>query len=401
MDEQPRQPARQVQSLEGVGEGVKALVRTLQILFFCLRILIIVIFVWLLFSGVFYVDEQEEAMLFRFGRLQTKVLDRERGPTAVLTSGQWYWAWPYPIDWVKKIPAQKSITVSTRDIFWPQINPNAIQTPETATAPNVLVPGQDGYLLTGDTNIMHTVWSLTYRVTDAKRYYLAFYDDGGQRPAASSQENAARKRGAEAVIQNVLANSVLAEMATWAVEDVLTTTRETDPDSQIFENLKELVRQRVERRLDAIDLGIQIQQVNLIELQPPLATLDAFRQVVDAAQTRREQIDLARAYAEDVVPKAEGEAYRIIDEAKAYKTRIVASVEAESAYFKAVLEEYEKNPKTMLVALYADAIRDILGRTETKYIIHARQDGQQEIRLMIGPEPEKPTSGNAANTNAD
>lgn len=382
---------------EGMGEGVRALIRTLQVLFFVLRILIIGIFVWLVFSGVFYVDEQEEAMLFHFGKLQQKVLDREHGPTAVLTSGHWYWAWPYPIDWVKKIPAQKSITISTGDVFWPQINPNAIERPDASTAPNVLRPGADGYLLTGDTNIMHTVWNLTYRVTDAERYYLAFYDDSHAVDAeVAKDKDEKRKRGAEAVIRDVLANAVLSEIATWPVENVLTRMRETAPGSGVFENLQEQVRKRVEDKIAAIDLGIQVQQVNLIELQPPLATLDAFRKVADAAQARREQIDKAKAYAEEVIPKAEGEAYRIVDEAKAYKTRVVASVEAESTYFKAVLEEYRKNPKTMLVALYSDAVRDVLRRVETKYIIHARDDGAQEIRLMIGPEPEKSRTGKEA-----
>jgi hypothetical protein len=40
--------------------------------------------------------------------------------------------------------------------------------------------------------------------------------------------------------------------------------------------------------------------------------------------------------------------------------------------------------------LYTDAVRDILNRVETKYVIHSKHDGRQEIRLQLGPEPQKP-----------
>ena len=43
----------------------------------------------------------------------------------------------------------------------------------------------------------------------------------------------------------------------------------------------------------------------------------------------------------------------------------------------------------MLVALYTDAIRDVLRQVETKYIIRAAPEGRQEIRLQLGPEPPK------------
>ena len=165
------QPTHVPDGLEGVGAGLRSLVRMLQVLFFGLRILIIVIFVWLVFSGVFKVDDGKEALLLRFGELQKKVIDPTQGPTAVLRSGHWYWAWPYPIDYVRVIPAQQAVSVSTDDVFWPRTNPNEIEAPDPATLQNMpLVPGQDGYLLTGDTNILHAVWRLTYRVADAEKH---------------------------------------------------------------------------------------------------------------------------------------------------------------------------------------------------------------------------------------
>ena len=59
-----------------------------------------------------------------------------------------------------------------------------------------------------------------------------------------------------------------------------------------------------------------------------------------------------------------------------------------------VLEEYRKNPRTMLVALHSDTVRDVLNQVKTRYVVHARGDGNQEIRLLLGPEPDKTKADN-------
>ena len=370
--------------------GMQALVRMLRILFQGLRALIIIIFVYLLFSGMFRVDDQNEAMLFRFGALQTRTIDPERGESPILTSGKWYWAWPYPVDWVKEIPAQKSVTVSTTEVFLPRINPNLVDPKQPPPAENFLRPGSDGYLVSGDTNILHTRWEVNFRIVNSAKYYLNFYDDeenASASPIGRGRQPEQRQRGTEAVIRNLLANAALAEMATWRVEDLLATSRIL-PDGKI-ENIKDKVQERLLEFLDDVDLGVQVQAVNLVDLQPPLATQEAFRKVNEASETGRAEVLKAKSYAESVVLAAQGNAYRIIDDAKSYRTRVVESVKADSAYFETVLAEYRKNPETMLTALYTDALRAALARVPNKYIVHTLPGGNQEIRLQIGQVPEK------------
>jgi len=372
--------------------GMQALMRTLRVLFWGLRVLIIVIFVYLAFSGMFRVDEQNEAMLFRFGKLQTRVLDPERGESPILTSGRWYWAWPYPVDWVKEIPAQKSVTISTAGTFLAWVKSNVGEQP----ANNFLRPGVDGYLLSGDTNIIHAKWDVNYRVVDAARYYLDFYDEE-QSDVVHGREHEKdrrRERGTETTIRNLLNNAVLAEMATWSVEDLLATTR-TLPDGQI-ESLKDRVEIRLVKLLDEVGLGVQVQSLNLVELQTPQATSEAFRRVNEASETGRAEMLKARTYAENVVLAAQGQAYRIVDEARSYRTSNVERVKADSSYFETVLAEYQQNPETMLTALYTDAVSNVLSNVKNKYVLHALPEGYQELRLQIGPVPVK--DGDAAMT---
>ena len=98
----------------------------------------------------------------------------------------------------------------------------------------------------------------------------------------------------------------------------------------------------------------------------------------------------ARSYAEGVELAAQGQAYRIADEARSYKTRLVESVKADSAYFTTVLEGWQKNPDTMLTTLYMDALREMLKRTPNKFVVHKTDESAtQEMRLHIGLNPEE------------
>ena len=255
---------------ETAGQGAQAMARTLGALFVTLRVVIVLALLSLAFGGLFSVKENEEAMLFHFGRLEA------RDGSDVLRSGNWYWAWPYPIDEVKRIPAQRSISITSRQ-FWPKVDPNnlqALQGGPQGPGANVLRPGEDGYLLTGDANIMHMAWTLTYRIADPKAYYLNFYEDPGTLPDGKPFPMADR-RGVETLIQSVLDDAVLGEVASWRVEDVLVSSRAAVPGAgdvaaaRRGEALAAAVRARLAQRLSLLDLGIEVQQLSLVDTQPP------------------------------------------------------------------------------------------------------------------------------------
>lgn len=378
-------------------QGMRSVVRMLGFLFNSLRVAIVLCLICLVFGGMFYVKNDEEGMLFHFGRLTA------REGQEVLKSGRLYWAWPYPIDVLKRIPAQKSVTLQCVQ-FWPKLDPNKLQQLQGQAAPpppaggpgSGLKPGDDGYLVTGDANIMHMIWTLTYRVTDPKRYYLQYFED----PSGPGGTDVPWKdrRGVDKLIESVLADVVLNVVGTWNVDDVfrksgLVSVPGADGGAR-QESLSGAVRQRVVERLAKaeLDVGIEVQQVSLVEVQPPVASQQAFREVFAAAAENQAEVEKALGYQKKVVTEAEGTAAQVLAEARAYKTRVTESVKASKSYFEKVLSEYQKNPKTMLVALYSDTIREVLTKAESRYILHDRGDGQQEIRLMLGPEPDKPRS---------
>ncbi|NLZ63848.1 MAG: protease modulator HflK [Lentisphaerae bacterium] len=379
-EEKNLNPAPDNPSGQPVDAGMQSLVRMLQILFWGLRILIILVFAYLLFSGMFRVDEGKVAMLFRFGALQSRQIDPDTGPTSILVSGHWYWAWPYPIDRVKEMAADTSISVNTGNHFRPWVK--AVPGQEEQEL-EVLRPGVDGYTITGDTNIMHAQWEVTYRVADASAYYLKFYDDH-ERSAGSKNTH---KRGAEQIINCLLSEAVILEFATWKGEELWSTTRVL-PDGTV-ENIKDRVQERLTQLLKEVGLGVQVQSVNIIAISPPDATRASFESVNASQEDGQKEILNAKTYRDKVILQAEGRKYQIINEAKSYQTRVVETVKADSSYFETVLAEYNRNPDTMLTALYTDALREVLGKVPNKYIVHRLPDGKQELRLQLSPVPEK------------
>lgn len=373
-----------------MGGGARAFVRTLGIFFTGLKYLIILIFAAAFFQGVFFVREHEEAMLFHFGRLVRKGADQ----TGILTSGRLYWAWPHPVDEVQRIPARRPVTLTTEH-FWPKENPNAID-PGNAEIVGEgldgLEPGQGGYALTGDTNVIHMKWSLVYTVRDARKYYLEFFSGTVKRTDSEGKTTLAEENIAEKLILNCLEHAVLAEVASWSVEDVLYKARTAADGPSGTAGKRELltaaVQDRVVGLLEELDLGVEVLQI-MMTPRPPDATLGAFREVNDAANEYRTALEQARSYEQRVVAEAEGRASEILAEAESYKTRVVASVEADAAYFSTVLDEYRKNPRTMLVALYADTVREVLGKVGERYVLRAGNENR-EVRLMLNRAPEKP-----------
>ena len=354
---------------ETAGQGAQAMARTLGALFVALRVVIVLALLSLAFGGLFSVKENEEAMLFHFGRLET------RNGAEILRSGNWYWAWPYPIDEIKRIPAQRSISITSRQ-FWPKIDPNNLQALQGGPAgpgANVLRAGEDGYLLTGDANIMHMAWTLTYRIADPKAYYLNFYEDPETLPDGKPFP-AADRRGVEMLIQSALDDAVLGEVASWRVEDVLVSSRAAVPGlgdvaaARRGEALAAAVRARLGQRLSQLDLGIEVQQLSLVDTQPPAYTRAAFRQQIEAAQEFSSEMEKALAYQRRVVTEAEGNKSKIMAEASAYKTRVVATVRASASYFTKVLEEYRKNPG------------DHAGRPARRYLARCAEESRGALR---------------------
>jgi membrane protease subunit HflK len=81
-----------------------------------------------------------------------------------------------------------------------------------------------------------------------------------------------------------------------------------------------------------------------------------------------------------VVPKARGEAARILEESVAYRDQVIAAAEGEASRFTQVLAEYEKAPEVTRERLYIESLESVLSNS-TKIML----DVDSGNNLMVLP----------------
>jgi membrane protease subunit HflK len=275
-------------------------------------------------AGFYVVGTDEQAVVRRFGAIAARV-----GPGM-------HYRLPWPVDQVDIV---KTTSVMKTGVGFP------LNTGEQ-------VVGME--LLTGDTNILNVALVLQYVVRSPADFLFRIEDPG--------------------ILIGHLAETVLTEIAVgMAVDDVLTTGRLA---------LQERVKSETQAMLDRYQSGIQITSSNImaITLDPSVAA--AFQEVTDAMADREKSRNEARIYANNLIPKARGEAHGVIREAHAYKQQRVAEAIGNTDRFLALFEEYQKAPEITRARLYLEAMERVLPRTKT-YVVDTDR-GRVPFTLRVG-----------------
>lgn len=351
------------------GLGMKALVKTMQAAFFILAMIIVGMIVYFFtFGGYFTVKPQEWVLVSRFGRVLPGV-----------AAEGWHWVFPYPVNTVIHIP--KNMQTIDSVSFLPAPELNKMQGPGGPMGKN-LKPGQDGYVITGDENIMHTQWSFNYYIINPEKYYLKCMTPLNPMEKDSIQKNVTTNellgtRGPRTLLKNLLDSVVLKVAATQKVDTLYR-------NSQDFKNA---VEKEFHKNITALDIGIDIDSV-LLKSFAPTKTKAAFDEVLEANQEQFSMQEKAKKYKTEQKNAAISNAATIVAEAQAYKSRVVSEVKADETYFKQILTQYKANPGTVLVTLYNNKLAESLATVKEKYIINSAGKGEkQEVRLKINPEP--------------
>ena len=239
-------------------------------------ILIIIAFVWLA-SGLYRVGPDEQGVVLRFGKF------------VKTTQPGLHYHIPLPIETVQ---TPKVTKVNRIDIgFRSERDSGFSQGGGVADVP------QESLMLTGDENIVNIDFSVFWVIKDAGKFLFEIQDPEGTVKAA-----------AETAMREVIAKS--------KIQPVLTEGR-----AQIEIETQEIIQSI----LDEYNSGIQITQVQTQKADPPDQVIDAFRDVQAARADMERSKNEAEAYANDVIPRARGEAAKIMQAAEAYKQKVVAA----------------------------------------------------------------------------
>jgi membrane protease subunit HflK len=135
------------------------------------------------------------------------------------------------------------------------------------------------------------------------------------------------------------------------------------------------IAKSVQAQLDAYKTGILISSVNIQNVQPPEQVQAAFDDALKAGQDGDRAKNEGQAYANDVIPRAEGAAARLREEAEGYKAKVVSQAEGDASRFKAILPEYHRAPQVMRDRLYTDTMQQIYSNV-TKVMVDSKQGSQ-------------------------
>lgn len=210
-----------------------------------------------------------------------------------------------------------------------------------------------GSMLTKDENIVFVEIEVQYRILNVNNYLFKV-----------SEPIKTLKQAVESALRQVIGHSNL---------DFIM----TDGRAQISEDVK----QQLSNILEQYKTGIQIITVAFKEAKAPEAVKGAFDDVIKAREEQERLKHGAEAFANKMVPEAEGDARRMLVDAESYKKEVIAKAVGDTLRFNAILSEYNKAPDITKKRLYIDAIEDILSST-TKIIVDIKQ-GNNLIYLPL------------------
>ena len=273
-------------------------------------IVAVVALIWL-GSGFFIVQEGQQAVVMTFGRYSHTV---EAG---------FQWRMPYPFQ------AHETVSVTT------------LRSKEVGR--NTVVPAtglRDSSMLTQDENIVDIRFTVQYRLKDARQFLFENRDP--EEAVVMAAESAVRE-----IVGKSNMDSVLYEQRDAIAADLV---------------------KSIQAQLDRLKAGILVANVNVQNVQAPEQVQAAFDDAFKAGADRERLKNEGQAYANDVIPKAQGTAARLRQEAEAYRARVVAQAEGDAQRFSRVLDEYRKAPQVTRDRMYIDSMQQVYSNVSKIFV---------------------------------
>jgi regulator of protease activity HflC (stomatin/prohibitin superfamily) len=319
-------------------------------------------FFWLA-SNIRQVPADSQAIVIRLG-----AVERVQGPGLLL-------AWPRPVEEVVLVPASARQTQFTISRFVDSQNPDSLVATLTASQGFALSTSprlNGGFLLTGDSSVVHLEAQIFYQITDPVAYMISVDHVG---PA----------------LQRLFVASTVGMLAARDLDTVLVARPEIasqNTEAMRRERLRVDLMNAVNRRLEALaeqgaGLGIRVSRVDLVPSIPNGAK-GAFDSVLAVSQEADQNVAQSRTAAQLMMQQAQSNRDRITTDAAARAEEAVSAATVATASITALGHSTQDMSHGMqLSRLYYDRIGPILrkaGRVET-----IGKDGSVHLLLPAAP----------------
>ncbi|OPZ99656.1 MAG: Modulator of FtsH protease HflK [Planctomycetes bacterium ADurb.Bin412] len=389
--------------------GNKALAEALRISFVVLKIVMICVIGFFVYGGLYKVEQNERAVVLRFGRVVGGEARAVQGPG-------FHWAWPYPIEEIVKIPASNTERkLAVRSFWYHQTAKEMLGVEETMLNPRLDFI-QDGYSLTAsksaarvgtgnigapepmglqtdsparvsapqvDYNLVHSKWIIRYQVTEPLDFVEQLWDG-----TESGWANV------ETLLVNVLSDAVIGVSAN------------RDIDWMIWDaplQFREDVRNAAAKRLEELEVGVTV-GLDLEEIKWPRQVRDSFDKAASANIEANRRITEAKAQENEIVSAAQADGNILMAEAEAYRSKVKQSAQADEKYLREILVKIEKAARervpeesrsservelqTELLAvtldqLYQEAVRGVIEQADETMVLNSPGEASSQWRLQL------------------
>jgi membrane protease subunit HflK len=298
-------------------------------------IVIVLFVIWVAYSSMYILNERQNGVVLRFGKYVATI---QPGFNLRL---------PYPIE-----------TVSIVDV-------QSIQSFTVGQGTN------EALMLTKDKNIVDIEYVVQYQVGNAKDFILNTKDP------VVSLEQAAQTAVREMVGQNEMDYVQTQGRSAFALKS----------------------KERIQQILDRYQTGLILTNFNMQKAQAPHQVIPAYEEVNAAQQEKQAEINKAEAFANTIIPKAEGDANRVRVQADQYKQTLIARAAGDAERFKELLTQYQKAPKVTRERLYLETMQEVIGRSK-KVLVDIKK-GNNLLYLPIDQLTSRQNQQISADSNAD
>lgn len=280
-----------------------------------------IVVLWLFLTGLTQVPPDSKGVLTRFGRYK-----------ATLNPGL-HIKIPFGVDRIEMVRVERQQKLEFGYGTDGASNPD--QVPDENDAQN------EREMVTGDLNMAVLEWVVQYRVEDPKQYLFHVF----------KPEWTLRDVG-EAVMREVVGDRT--------IDEVLTTGR-GEMEREAMEGMQAACKR--------YGLGLQVNQIQLQNVNPPRAVQSSFNEVNQAQQEMKQMVNVATGEYNKVIPRAKGDAIGRVSEAEGYAMKRVNEAQGDADRFNTEFAAYSKAPEITRQRLYLEAMRQVMPMLERKIIL--------------------------------
>jgi modulator of FtsH protease HflK len=217
----------------------------------------------------------------------------------------------------------------------------------------VRVTQNTGSMLTKDENVVDVEITVQYNISDPKEYLFNV-----------AEPDSSLNQAIDSALRYVVGHTSMDEVLTNGISQVRISTKEL-----------------LESIIDKYHMGITINNV-VFKAKAPDDVKAAFDDAISAQEDEQRFKSEANAYANEVLPKADGQAQRILQEAEAYKQGVVMKAKGEIARFEKILPQYLLAPEITKRRIFLETMENVYA-SNPKIIVNVKQGGNSVLYMPL------------------